>query len=167
MTSGRGTAPVVDRVGGRVLVVDAADRVLLLHGSDPANRAAGSWWMTPGGGADPGETIEQTARRELAEETGLRLDRLGPPVWVRTAEFAFLGRDYRQAETFFLVRVDRHDVDRSGWTDIERETVHETCWWDLDALEASGETVYPSRLVPELRRLLVDGPPASPRQVGS
>jgi len=31
-------------------------------------------WVTIGGGREPGETIEQTARRELAEETGLRAE---------------------------------------------------------------------------------------------
>src|SRR6266568_5482256 len=136
-TSGGGTPPrlepdrgtVVERVGARVLVVDADQRVLLLHGRDPADPRAGTWWFTPGGGVDPGETVEQGARRELSEETGLAVVDLGRPVWVRTAEFGFLGRRYRQAETFFLVRVASHQVRTDGWTQVERDSVDDYRWW--------------------------------------
>lgn len=157
---------VLDRVGGRVLVLDGAGRVLLLHGTDPADPGAGSWWFTPGGGADEGESVADAARRELAEETGLVVPDVGRPVWVRMAEFSFVGRQFRQHETFFLVRVPSHDVDASGWTDLERESVHGWHWWPLDELEASGERVYPRALVVHLRRLLVEGPPTEPVDVG-
>ena len=157
---------VVERTGARVLVVDARGRVLLLRGSDPAQEGSPSWWFTPGGGVDPGESEEQAARRELAEETGLVLEALGAPVWVRTVEFDFMGEHYRQSETFFLARVLTHEPDTSGWTAVERLAVHEVRWWDLDDLDRSGETVYPGSLVPELRALLEQGPPSRPKDVG-
>jgi 8-oxo-dGTP pyrophosphatase MutT (NUDIX family) len=161
------TSPdVLQRVGARVLLVDGADRVLLLHGRDPADPAAGSWWFTPGGGADEGESVAEAARRELAEETGLLVADVGPPVWVRTAEFSFVGRQFRQRETFFLVRVDSHVVHDGGWTDLERDAVDGWRWWDLAELEASGERMYPSALVEHLRRLLAEGVPAEPVDVG-
>jgi ADP-ribose pyrophosphatase YjhB (NUDIX family) len=166
MTSQGAEAAVIDRVGARVLLVDAAERVLLLRGVDPDDPGAGDWWITPGGGVDPGETLAEGARRELAEETGLVLADVGAPVWFRTVEFMFLGRRYRQAETFFLARVDRHEVDPSGWSEVERRVVRETRWWDLDALAATRETVYPSRLAEALRQLLREGPPGEPYEVG-
>ena len=160
-----GTEPI-DRTGARVLLLDRDDRVLLLRGSDPAAPGAGLWWFTPGGGLDPGETAEEAARRELAEETGLVLRQLGPAVWVRTAHFDFLGRSYRQAETFFLARVDQHDVDFSGFTEMERDTVDAFRWWSVTELATTDETVYPSTLGAELALLLADGPPAEPKDVG-
>jgi 8-oxo-dGTP pyrophosphatase MutT (NUDIX family) len=163
MTAG---AEPIERTGGRVLVVDSNDRVLLLRGTDPADPAAGTWWFTPGGGLDPGETPEQGALRELAEETGLVLDGLGSPVWVRTAVFDFMGQGYRQAETFFLARITQHEVDFSGFTEIERDAVHEFRWWSLADLASTDDTVYPSTLAAELALLLADGPPTQPKEVG-
>src|SRR6185436_9217066 len=53
--------------GGVVIATDAAgtSRVLLVH------RPAYDDWSFPKGKADPGETIEQTALREVREETGI------------------------------------------------------------------------------------------------
>ncbi len=160
----------IERTSGRVLVVDAHERVLLLRGTDPGDPAAGDWWFTPGGGLEPGESLESGALRELREETGLALDALGPAVWVRTAHFRFMGRDYRQAETFFLVRVDLPAVDFGGHTAVEQESVHEFRWWPLAVLAASSVTVYPSVLAAELTLLLARPAGADwpgPKDVGS
>ncbi len=47
---------------------------LILHRSHFEPGFAGDWgWGPPAGGADPGESVEDAARRELAEETGLTL----------------------------------------------------------------------------------------------
>ena len=67
-------APVV-AVG--VLLLDG-DRVLLVQRARPP--LAGHWTV-PGGGVELGETLEQAALRELAEETGLGCT-LGPVVEV-------------------------------------------------------------------------------------
>jgi len=50
---------------GRVFVGRRAD-----HEGEPEGK--GTWWQMPQGGLDPGEDPEQAARRELAEETGVK-----------------------------------------------------------------------------------------------
>lgn len=157
----------IERMAARVLVLDRADRVLLLRGRDPAAPESGTWWFTPGGGLADGESVASAARRELAEETGLTDVRLGPAVWVRTCEFAWCGSSYRQHETFFLARVDRPAVDHTGVTPLEADALIEHRWWSVPELLETAEVVYPTSLGLELARLLRDGPPARPVEVAS
>ena len=49
----------------------------------------------------------------------------------------------RQSQVFFLVQVEPHEVDTTGWTELERRAQLGTRWWTLDELAATGETVYP------------------------
>ncbi len=53
-------------VGARVMLVDGDKVLLIRHTYIPG-------WQFPGGGVDPGETIEAAARREALEETGYRV----------------------------------------------------------------------------------------------
>ena len=144
----------VDRVAARVLLLDAQERVLLFRGVDPESPERGTWWLTPGGGLDPGETPAQGAARELFEETGLRVDPadLGAPVHERVAEFVFDGRAYRQSEQFFLARVDAHDVDTAGFTALEVAAMLEHRWWTPEELRTTDAVVYPQALAQVLAR---------------
>jgi 8-oxo-dGTP pyrophosphatase MutT (NUDIX family) len=54
-------------VGATVLVFDNENRLLLLKRAD--NRC----WGPPGGAVEPGELVEEAARRETFEETGLEI----------------------------------------------------------------------------------------------
>lgn len=146
----------LDRRAARVLLVDAADRVLLLHGRDPGDPDAGQWWFTPGGGIDAGETHAQAAARELAEETGLAVAAasLGAVVHERVARFRFDGTDYRQAEVYFLARVERHDVDTAGFTALEVASVTGHRWWPRADLLRTQERLYPPDVAAVLDRAL-------------
>lgn len=63
---------VIRRVAA-VLLVDRSGRILLQLRSADAPASPGQWSF-PGGGIEQGEEPEEAARRELREETGLRVD---------------------------------------------------------------------------------------------
>ncbi|NEA41085.1 NUDIX hydrolase [Streptomyces sp. SID11385] len=155
----RDAAPL--RRVARVVLLDPDDRILLIHGHEPGD-VADAWWFTPGGGLEGAETREQAARRELREETGITDVALGPLLWKRTCSFPFAGRRWDQDEWYYLARTAQTATAAEGLTDLERSSVDDARWWTCAELEASSETVYPTRLAALLRRLLREGPPSVP-----
>ncbi|HST60895.1 MAG TPA: NUDIX domain-containing protein, partial [Longimicrobium sp.] len=114
-----------------------------------------------GGQRLPGETFEQAATRELAEETGFAAP-IGP--LVRTREAVFDAGDAGPAhwtEHYFVVRTAASAPQRSGWTDEERRTIRATRWWSLAELRAAAEPVLPAWL-PDALAALLDGSPGVP-----
>jgi 8-oxo-dGTP pyrophosphatase MutT (NUDIX family) len=137
----------IPRVAARVILVDPGGAFLLIKACDPYLPDGPTWWHVPGGGLDPGETLGQAARREVAEEVGLALLDVGPCRGTRRIEFTFGGRDYVQYESFFLVRLpERVEVDSSAWSEVEKRSTLDWRWWTRDELRSTTETIYPFKL---------------------
>jgi 8-oxo-dGTP pyrophosphatase MutT (NUDIX family) len=149
------------RVAARAIVLDPEDRILLVLFRSP--HSGSSWWATPGGALDAGETHEEGLRRELLEEAGIRA-KLGPWVWTREHVFDWGERYVRQVERYYVVRVESSEV--RPQLDLAAEDVHEIRWWTLAELEATNEVLTPRRLQALLGDLLRDGPPAEPFDAG-
>jgi 8-oxo-dGTP pyrophosphatase MutT (NUDIX family) len=132
---------------GRVLPIDEAGRVLLMHGWDPA-RPQSPFWFSIGGGIDEGETTADAAAREAFEEVGLvlRPEELGSPRWQDTTYFSFDGIHLEQEQDFYVVHVPNFVPVLDGLDDIEKQTVDDCRWWALPQLAASGQTYYPEDL---------------------
>lgn len=142
-------APVLpERPTSRWLILDGQRRVLLFHFVFRDGPLAGTaFWATPGGGADPGETYEDAARRELFEETGLTVDDPGPQV--ARVRVSFRLPDGRMADVdqrFFLLRTEDFDLSSAGWTEEEQGVLAEYRWWSVADIRASAETIWPEEL---------------------
>jgi double-stranded uracil-DNA glycosylase len=137
------------RVAVRALVIDADDRILLVQYRRPVGDE--SWWGTPGGGVDPGETDREALARELREEIGLNEFELGPMLFEHAGEFPWAGELFRQTNTTYLVRVHAHEARPT--IDLAAEGVVDVRWWSRSELEATDALFAPPDLVERVRNL--------------
>ena len=92
-----------------VLRLDEAPEILLIRRKDPP---FSRMWALPGGFMEIEETLEETARRELLEETGIRAGEL-----IRFDTFDKPGRDPRGrtiTQVFIMIWKEEMGVPKAG-----------------------------------------------------
>ena len=152
---------VVNREAVRALLLSPQQELLLIKIVEPVSKDA--FWLTPGGGIDPGEAPVTGLRREVFEETGLQEFEAGPEVWRREHRFTWAGQRILQRERFYLVWVERFEPTARHLPDqVERDAFAEFRWWAIRDIELSPEAFAPRRLGQLLYSLIQNGPPAAP-----
>lgn len=138
-----------NRPSARILVLDELGCVLLfkfVHSSGPL--AGRTYWATPGGAVEEGETFETAALRELEEETGLSEQSLTKEVGRRSFELQLTNGEIVWAEErFFGVRTVRNSISDRGWSENERDVLADHHWWSSDELQETTEIIFPEGLL--------------------
>lgn len=145
----------IDRYGARCIVIDEQDAILFIGRSATPERPAR--WFLPGGGIDPGETPADAARRELFEETGLRIadgDLVGP-VARRAFSRPKAGVVFTQDNYLFFTRVQRFTPHVSGGDAYEQDL--EFRWFHVDELNDDGGFDTPGDPLVDLLKRLIGG----------
>jgi 8-oxo-dGTP pyrophosphatase MutT (NUDIX family) len=94
--------PIQSVVSAGGVILDAEGRVLLLR------RKQEGTWVLPKGRVEPGETLRQTALREVEEETGLKNLRIMREIGL--VRYLFFWRpdnvNYKKTVHYFLMRLN-------------------------------------------------------------
>ena len=131
------------------MVFDPSGRLLLLRTSDLCEPPL-EWWELPGGGIERGEEVEQAARRELREETGIAVENIGPSVARVRERFCFAGKWFDQVEPVFAGFLDSSPTITPALVDdVEAQAHLGHGWWRMHDAATSGLRLYPTQL-PEI-----------------
>jgi 8-oxo-dGTP pyrophosphatase MutT (NUDIX family) len=154
------------RSTARALLVTPAREILLVRFGVAA--LGRRFWITPGGGIEPGESERDAVAREIAEETGRAAAEIGPAVWTRSVPISWAEPPFTQRETYFWVPTPRFEPSPEAIpTETERREIEAYRWWSLADLEASRERFAPRRIAELLRALFEQGLPPAPIDAGS
>jgi 8-oxo-dGTP pyrophosphatase MutT (NUDIX family) len=155
------TALIEERRAVRAILLTPEADVLLMRIHPPHSRV--HFWITPGGGLQPGESVDGGLRRELREELGLLEFQRGPLVWRRHHIFDWGDRRISQEEEYYIVLTPRFVPAMSD--EVEARLLHSFRWWPVAALAACEEALTPRSLGKIVTDYLEVGPPLGPLEV--
>ncbi|WPU21673.1 NUDIX domain-containing protein [Cedecea neteri] len=137
------------RPSSRLIVISPESHVLLFNFCHKDDALRGNtYWATPGGGLKHDESYEQAALRELFEETGLTRKTAGPQIASRNFKMMLpSGETVLAEERFFIIHVDKSDIDCSNWTDNEKKVIRDHHWWTVEELKQTSEIIFPRDLI--------------------
>ena len=158
-THDRSERPPIRRRAARAFILTPDHHVLLMQIKTPDGAVV---WITPGGGVERDEEVEEALLRELEEEVGLRGAPVGPLVHRLHSTFKWGEWLVSQRETYHAVHVERFEPVITD--EKEAEMVESFRWWPVAELAGAHAAFMPRRIAEILRRYLADGAADNPEE---
>ena len=156
----------------KVILLNDKDELLLMCADDPNTTAAdgtylGKFWFTVGGQIELNETIEETAYREIYEETSIKKDEidLGPIVWFGEFDLILNGVLTRLKQRFIVAKTKQINAYLKNPTPWEKKVVKELSWFSIDDIKNSKEIIYPALLSTYLPDIISGNYPKEPIEI--
>jgi 8-oxo-dGTP pyrophosphatase MutT (NUDIX family) len=134
------------RSAGGVVVNPVTNQVLILERPKRLDRSGLPEMRLPKGHIEPGESVEETAQREVREETGLQAPEIAASLGHQTVEFAWKGYHYIRDESYYLMTVSPESASRSPEKQFKRRWLPWEKALSLLTFEAEREWVRRARL---------------------
>ncbi len=116
---------IIPYVDVKILLKNKEGKFLFLHRSARKDPEASGRWDLVGGRIEPGMSLEENLRREIKEETGLRL--IGAPKLVAA-------QDILRVRGRHVVRLT-YLGETSGKVRLNAKENDESCWFGLDEVK--------------------------------
>lgn len=91
-------------VGSNAFIINTKGKFLVVKRADNDEYFSGSWEL-PGGGVDENETPQESLKREVLEECGLKVE-VGKPLGVHNFSINENGKEVQVIEITFLCRLE-------------------------------------------------------------
>ena len=160
------------RTSVKVLLLSEDEELLLLQADDPKTTSVdgvynGRFWFPVGGEIEPSESIEETALREIFEETGLtRRDvELGPIVWKGEFDLVLSGKPTHLKQSFIVTKAKKKKISLAHLTPEEQAVVKKAAWFSLEKIQNSREVIFPVVLPQYLPDILAGIYPKEPLEI--
>ena len=147
-------------------------KLLLMHAQDPSTtrldgKYNGDFWFLIGGEQEKGESIAQTAVREIFEETSLKENEieLGPVVWKGEFDLILSGKKRKMKQQFIVVKTSKKSVELTNLTKNEKKVIKNIKWFSLQDIKNSSEIIYPVLLTKYLPAIIDENYPDSPIEI--
>lgn len=156
----------------KILLFNDTNELLLMCADDPTTTSAdkkyhGRFWACLGGQMNSGESIQQTAIRELHEETGLQEKdiQLGPVVWYGEFDLVLNGTLTHVKQTFLVAKTKQTEVALHTPDLWEKAFVQKLAWFSLEQMQNSKEVIFPVLMANYLPDIISGKYPKSPIEI--
>lgn len=156
----------------KMLLLNSEKELLLMCCEDPRitnmeGKNSGRFWIPVGGGIEEEETLQETAYREIYEETGIPKKEitLGPVVWFGDFYLKLSGVTTHVQQQFMVAHTSTKTLTLSHLTPEEKNVVKEIKWVALAEILTFPETIYPMLLREHIAPIIEGNYPSEPMKL--